>query len=158
MRGAFCPAAVAVLALLAGCTSATFESDPLAIASASAEPCAETRFTPAHYEFYGRAETELLVNKNPSAALAAYNQLMQQDLNCYERSAARRIGVAIKVETKDYAGAARDLEAMLTNGELPEEVHAKTYDDLAELFEMAGNPARAARYRALAGNTGDGPR
>lgn len=115
-------------------------------ANAQAEGCTETTFSSANYEFYGKAETELLVNDNPQAALAALNTLRTKPLNCYEQGAALRLGAAIKIETEDYDGAVRDLESALNQGYIPATEAKTTYYTISQIYLSQENLTKAESY------------
>lgn len=118
----------------------------VANAAAQAGGCEETQFTSSNYEFYGKAETELLVNKNPAAALAALNTLMTKSLNCYERGAALRLGAAIKIENGDYTGAVRDLEQALDQGYIPASDAMNTYYTISQIYLNEENLNKSLEY------------
>ena len=86
----------------------------------AAAQCEETQFSSTNAENYLTAETELLVNDNPQAALAALSALRAQPLNCYEEGAALRLGAAIKIQTNDLEGAVQDLLTAINRGYIPE--------------------------------------
>ena len=88
--------------------------------------CEETQFSSKTGEVYLKAETELLQNDNPQAALQHINKLRSMELNCYEQGAVLKLGAAIKIQANDYAGAARDLQAAIDQGYVPEAEKAKT--------------------------------
>ncbi len=115
-------------------------------ASSQAVPCEITQFSSSNYEFYGKAETELIVNDNPQAALAALNQLNAQTLNCYEQGAALRLGAAIKIDTLDYAGAVRDLEQALDQGFIPETEAKSTYYTISQIYLSEENLEKSIQY------------
>lgn len=115
-------------------------------AIAQAAGCEETQFTSKNYEFYGKAETELLVNKNPQAALAALNQLRSKPLNCYEQGAALRLGAAVKIDTGDYAGAVRDLESALDQGYIPASEATSTYYTISQIYLSEENLEKSLEY------------
>lgn len=130
----FTAASAAVMALGAGS------------AFAQGGACAETQFSSKNAEFYLKAETELLANKNAPAALAALNQLRSQELNCYEQGAALRLGAAIKIEAGDYAGAVRDLEAALNQGFIAESERKNTYYNISQIYLNQENLPKALEY------------
>jgi len=108
--------------------------------------CIETQFSSKNAEFYLKAETELLANKNAPAALAALNQLRSKELNCYEQGAALRLGAAIKIEAGDYAGAVRDLEAALNGGFIPESDRKNTYYNISQIYLNEENLPKSLEY------------
>ena len=115
-------------------------------ASAQAAGCEETTFTSANYEFYGKAETELLVNKNPQAAKVALDKLLTMPLNCYEQGAALRLGAAVKIEVGDYNGAVRDLERALNQGYIPASEAKQTYYTISQIYLSQENLPKAEEY------------
>jgi uncharacterized protein HemY len=116
------------------------------VATAQTSGCAETEFSSKNAEFYLRAETELLANDNPAGALLALNQLRALDLNCYELNAALRLGAAIKIQSGDYAGAARDLETALDRGFVAEADKATTYINIAQIYLTLDDLPKAAGF------------
>ena len=115
-------------------------------AVASAQTCAETEFTSKNAEFYLKAETEILANNNPSAALQALNQLRAQELNCYELGAALRLGAAIKIQAGNYVGAVQDLEEALNRGFVAEADKKDTYFNIAQIHLTQDNLNEALTY------------
>jgi len=115
-------------------------------AVASAQTCAETEFTSKNAEFYLKAETEILANNNPSAALHALNQLRAQELNCYELGAALRLGAAIKIQAGNYLGAVQDLEEALNRGFVAEADKKDTYFNIAQIHLTQDNLNEALTY------------
>ena len=113
---------------------------------ASAQTCAETQFTSKNADFYLKAETEILVNDNPQAALVALNQLRAQTLNCYEFGAALRLGAAIKIQADDYEGAVVDLVAALDGGYVSEADRAQTIFNIAQIYLSTENLPKALSY------------
>ncbi|MEO0549924.1 MAG: hypothetical protein AAFZ91_08380 [Pseudomonadota bacterium] len=120
----------------------------LAISAGAAvgQACTETQFTSKNAEFYLKAETELLANKNAQAALGFLNQLRNQEMNCYEEGAALRLGAAIKIEAKDYAGAVSDLETALNRGFIPQAEHKTTYYNISQIYLNTENLPKALEY------------
>lgn len=118
-------------------------------ATAQAGGCTETQFTSKAYANYGKAETELLVNKNPQAALAALNALNAMQLNCYEKGASLRLGAAIKIENKDYRGAAQSLETAINQGYITGADKAKTYYQISQIFLSLDDSVAALKYSDL---------
>jgi len=114
--------------------------------SAFGQTCTETQFSSKNAEPYLKAETELLVNKNPQAALAALNTLRSKELNCYEEGAALRLGAGIKLEVGDYAGAVRDLEDALNRGFIPAENRKSTYYNIAQIYLTQENLPKTLEY------------
>jgi len=108
--------------------------------------CTETTFSSKNAEFYLKAETELLANKNTAAALAALTQLRTKELNCYEQGAALRLGAAIKIESGDYGGAVRDLEAALNGGYIPESDRKNTYYNISQIYLNEENLPKSLEY------------
>ncbi len=124
------------MTILAKLRSLAFATGAVAIASGAAfsQECLETQFTSKNAEFYLKAETELLANKNAQAALGHLNQLRAQELNCYEFGAALRLGAAVKIETKDYAGAIQDLLRALNDGYISAADAPQTYYNIAQIY------------------------
>ncbi len=114
-------------------------------ALAQGTECTET-FSSKNAEFYLKAETELLVNKNTQAALAALTQLNSKELNCYEQGAALRLGAAIKIESGDYGGAVRDLEAALNRGYIAEADRKQTYYNISQIYMNEENLPKTLEY------------
>ncbi len=108
--------------------------------------CDTTEFRSEPGQVYLLAETELLTNENPSAALAQLNKLLTMELNCYERGAALRLGAGIKIQNGDYAGAARDLESLLNSGLIPATDRAQTFFQLSQLYLQADERVTALSY------------
>ncbi|MEM8615632.1 MAG: hypothetical protein AAGF20_01735, partial [Pseudomonadota bacterium] len=113
---------------------------------AHAQGCVETQFSSKNAEFYLKAETELLTNKNVAAALQALNQLRSKELNCYEEGAALRLSAAAKIESKDYSGAVRDLETALNKGYIPQSEAKTTYYNISQIYLTQSNNAKALEY------------
>ncbi len=101
---------------------------------ANAQACEETQFSSTNAENYLTAETELIVNDNPQAALVALNALKAQELNCYEEGAALRLGAAIKIETEDYEGAVRDLLTAIDRGYIPASEQKTTFYNISQIY------------------------
>ncbi len=118
----------------------------MAAGTASAQECVETQFGSKTGQLYLNAETELLVNKNAQAALQSLNQLRAMELNCYEEGAALRLSAAIKVETRDYAGAVRDLQTAMDRGYIPAADRASTYYNMSQLYMQGEDISRALEY------------
>ena len=112
----------------------------------SAQTCTETQFTSKNAEFYLKAETEILVNDNPQAALVSLNQLRAQQLNCYEFGAALRLGAAIKIQADDYEGAVADLVAALDGGYVGAADRAQTIFNIAQIYLSIENLPQALSY------------
>lgn len=118
--------------------------------AAFAQVCETTEFRSAPGGIYLEAETELLTNKNPQAALAKLQKLLATpDLNCYEKGAALRLGAAIKIESKDFKGAAKDLQGLLDSGLIPAKDKANTYFQISQLYLTADDRTSALRYYEL---------
>jgi len=118
----------------------------IAVGSAAAQACEETQFSSTNAENYLKAETELIVNENPAAALAALNALKSQELNCYEEGAALRLGAAIKIENGDYEGAVGDLITALNRGYIPETEAKNTYYNISQIYLSTDNKEAALEY------------
>ena len=130
----------------------------LAAGSATAQACeAEKTFSAANYEFYGKAETELLVNKNPNAALSAYNQLKNMPLTCFEEGAALRLASAIKFELNDINGAVRDLETAVNKGYITGKDRTSTYFTMSQMYLKVENSPKALEYYDKWINAGGSP-
>ena len=112
----------------------------------AAAQCEETQFSSTNAENYLTAETELLVNDNPQAALAALNALRAQQLNCYEEGAALRLGAAIKIQTNDLEGAVQDLLTAINRGYIPEAELQTTYYNISQIYLSADNKDKALEY------------
>lgn len=108
--------------------------------------CEETQFSSKTGEIYLKAETELLQNENPDAALQAINKLRSMELNCYEQGAILKLGAAIKIEAGDYNGAVRDLEAALNQGYTPESERPKTYYNIFQIYLSQNDLNKALEY------------
>lgn len=121
----------------------------LGVGAASAQACEETQFSSANAENYLKAETELMVNENPQAALAALNQLRAGTLNCYEEGAAIQLSAAIKIQNEDYAGAIRDLEEALRKGYVAPDNRKSSYYNIAQLYLTTDNKEKALEYYDL---------
>lgn len=116
------------------------------ISTASAQACEETQFTSTNAENYLKAETELMVNENPSGALVALQALRSQPLNCYEEGAALQLSAAIKIQTEDYLGAIRDLEALIAKGFITGDSIKSTYYNIAQLYLTTDNKEKSLEY------------
>lgn len=121
----------------------------LAVGGAAAQGCDTTEFTSKNGQLYLAAENELLVNDNPAGALAKLNELRAQPMNCYEEGAALRLSAAVKVETNDYPGAIRDLEALVRSGNVPASEIGQTYYNISQLHMSTENLPEALRYMNL---------
>lgn len=112
----------------------------------SAQQCTETEFSSATGQLYLEAENALLQEDNPAAALDALNRLRAMELNCYEEGAAIRLSAAVKVETGDFLGAARDIEAAMSRGYIPADQLANTLYQLSQIYLQAEDEQRALDY------------
>ncbi|QYJ00687.1 tetratricopeptide repeat protein [Thalassovita mediterranea] len=115
-------------------------------AMAQGANCEATEFSSTTGELYLKAETELLQNDNPQAALSALNQLRNQELNCYEQGAILKLGAAIKIEAGDYAGAVRDLEQAINQGYIPASERKNTYYNIFQIYLSQNNLEKALEY------------
>ena len=115
-------------------------------ALAQGATCEATEFGTKTGELYLKAETELLQNENPQAALQALNRLRSMELNCYEQGAALKLGAAIKIEAGDYNGAVRDLEAAMNQGYIPESERSKTYYNIFQIYLSQNDLNKAMQY------------
>ena len=113
---------------------------------ANAQACEETQFSSTNAENYLTAETELLVNDNPQAALVALNALKAQQLNCYEEGAALRLGAAIKIQTEDYEGAVNDLLLAIDRGYIPPAEQKTTFYNISQIYLSSNNKEKALEY------------
>ncbi|MCR9194119.1 MAG: hypothetical protein NXH88_05260 [Hyphomonas sp.] len=113
---------------------------------ANAQACEETQFSSTNAENYLTAETELIVNDNPQAALVALNALKAQELNCYEEGAALRLGAAIKIETEDYEGAVRDLLTAIDRGYIPPAEQKTTFYNISQIYLSIDKKEEALDY------------
>lgn len=113
---------------------------------ANAQACEETQFSSTNAENYLAAETELLVNDNPQAALVALNALRAQELNCYEEGAALRLGAAIKIQTGDYQGAVNDLLVAIDRGYIPADQQKTTFYNISQIYLSSDNKEKALEY------------
>ena len=116
------------------------------VGTAAAQACEETQFSSANAENYLKAETELMVNENPQAALQALNALRAQQLNCYEEGAAMQLSAAIKIQTEDYIGAIGDLETMISRGFISGDNVKSTYYNIAQLYLTTDNKEKSLEY------------
>lgn len=116
------------------------------VGTAAGQACEETQFSSANAENYLKAETELMVNENPQAALAALNALRAQQLNCYEEGAAMQLSAAIKIQTEDYAGAVRDLEALISRGFIAGDNLVSAYYNISQIYLTMDNKEKALEY------------
>jgi len=119
--------------------------------------CEETQFSSKTGEVYLKAETELLQNDNPQAALQHINKLRSMELNCYEQGAVLKLGAAIKIQANDYAGAARDLQAAIDQGYVPDAEKAKTYYQIFQIYLSQNDLQRALDYSKRWMNAGGTP-
>ncbi|WP_300376969.1 hypothetical protein [Henriciella sp.] len=115
-------------------------------AIAQAADCEETQFGSEAGEVYLKAETELLQNENPQAALQQINKLQNMELNCYEQGAVLKLGAAIKIKNGDYAGAANDLEAAIDQGYVSGDQRAKTYYQIFQIYLSQNDLNKALEY------------
>lgn len=118
----------------------------IGVGTAAAQACEETQFSSTNAENYLKAETELLVNDNAAAALAALNALKSQPLNCYEEGAALRLGAAIKIENEDYEGAVADLITAINRGFIPESEAKTTYYNISQIYLSIDNKVKSLEY------------
>lgn len=118
----------------------------LGAGAATAQSCAETQFSSKNAELYLKAETEFITNNNNQAALGFLRQLQQAELNCYEDAAAQRLAAAIKIDSGDFAGAARDFERMLASGIIPAADRTKTLYDISQIYLNADNQPKALEF------------
>ncbi len=125
---------MSILAKFRGIAVATGVMAFAAGGAAFGQECLETQFTSKNAEFYLKAETEILANKNAAAALTHLNQLRAQELNCYEFGAALRLGAAIKLEAKDYRGAISDLEQAMRDGYIAAKDVPQTNYNIAQIY------------------------
>jgi tetratricopeptide (TPR) repeat protein len=121
----------------------------IGVGTAAAQVCEETQFSSTNAENYLAAETELLVNDNPQAALVALNALKSQPLNCYEEGAALRLGAAIKIQTDDLDGAVNDLLTAIQRGYIPETELKTTYYNISQIYLSGDNKEKALEYFQL---------
>lgn len=140
-------------AIVAGAVSAFGASAALA----QGATCEETQFSAKPGEIYLKAENELLQNDNPQAALAQINKLKSMELNCYEQGVVLKLGAAIKIQANDYAGAARDLQAAIDQGYVPQADVAKTYYQIFQIFLSENNLEKALDYSKRWMNAGGSP-
>jgi len=126
-------------------------------AIAQAANCEATEFGSEAGELYLKAETELLQNKNPQAALQAMNQLRNKELNCYEQGAVLRLGAAIKIQADDYAGAARDLETAINQGYISGKDAVNTYYQIFQIYLSQNDLNKALEYSQKWVNAGGSP-
>lgn len=118
----------------------------IGVGSAAAQTCEETQFSSTNAENYLKAETELLVNDNPQAALVALQALRSQVLNCYEEGAALRLGAAIKIQTDDLDGAVADLLTAIDRGYIPETELKNTYYNISQIYLSGDDKVKALEY------------
>ncbi|MEL7031588.1 MAG: hypothetical protein AAGL97_11935 [Pseudomonadota bacterium] len=118
----------------------------IGVGSAAAQTCEETQFSSTNAENYLKAETELLVNDNPQAALIALQALRSQVLNCYEEGAALRLGAAIKIQTDDLDGAVADLLTAIDRGYIPETELKNTYYNISQIYLSGDDKVKALEY------------
>lgn len=121
----------------------------IGVGTAAAQACEETQFSSTNAENYLKAETELLVNDNPQAALVALNALKAQPLNCYEEGAALRLGAAIKIQTDDLDGAVADLLTAINRGYIPETELKTTYYNISQIYLSGDNKEKSLEYFGL---------
>ena len=140
-------------AIVAGAVSAFGASAALA----QGATCEETQFSAKPGEIYLKAENELLQNDNPQAALAQINKLKSMELNCYEQGVVLKLGAAIKIQANDYAGAARDLQAAIDQGYVPQADVPKTYYQIFQIFLSENNLEKALDYSKRWMNAGGSP-
>jgi tetratricopeptide (TPR) repeat protein len=118
----------------------------IGVGTAAGQACEETQFSSANAENYLKAETELMANENPSAALVALNALRAGELNCYEEGAALQLSAAIKIQTEDYLGAVRDLETLIARGFISGDQLESTYYNISQLYLTTDNKEKALEY------------
>ncbi|MEQ8559218.1 MAG: hypothetical protein RIB03_12955 [Henriciella sp.] len=126
-------------------------------AMAQAAQCEETQFSSKTGEVYLKAETELLQNDNPQAALQQINKLRGMELNCYEQGAVLKLGAAIKIQAGDYAGAVADLESAINQGYVPDSERAKTYYNIFQIYLSQNDLNKALEYSQKWMNAGGDP-
>ena len=118
----------------------------IGVGTAAGQVCEETQFSSTNAQNYLNAETELIVNDNPQAALVALNALKAQELNCYEEGAALRLGAAIKIQTNDLEGAVADLLTAIQRGYIPATELKTTYYNISQIYLSADNKEKALEY------------
>ena len=118
----------------------------IGVGSAAAQACEETQFSSTNAENYLKAETELIVNDNPQAALVALQALKSQVLNCYEEGAALRLGAAIKIQTDDLEGAVADLLTAIDRGYIPETELKTTYYNISQIYLSGDDKSKSLEY------------
>ena len=126
-------------------------------AMAQAAQCEAEQFGSQAGEVYLKAETELLQNENPQAALQQINKLRNMELNCYEQGAVLKLGAAIKIQANDYAGAARDLEAAIDQGYVSGDQVATTYYQIFQIYLSQQELEKALDYSERWMNAGGDP-
>lgn len=114
--------------------------------AAAQQACEATEFGSEAGQVYLNAETELLQNDNPSAALQQLNQLRAMELNCYERGAMLRLSAAIRIENGDRDGAISDLEEAIRVGAITGDQVGSTYYTISQLYLQAENLEQALNY------------
>lgn len=118
----------------------------IGVGTAAAQACEETQFSSTNAENYLKAETELIANDNPQAALVALSALRSQVLNCYEEGAALRLGAAIKIQTNDLDGAVADLLTAIDRGYIPQTELKTTYYNISQIYLSSDNKVQALEY------------
>ena len=118
----------------------------IGVGSAAAQACEETQFSSTNAENYLKAETELIVNDNPQAALVALQALKSQVLNCYEEGAALRLGAASKIQTDDLEGAVADLLTAIDRGYIPETELKTTYYNISQIYLSGDDKSKSLEY------------
>ncbi|MEO9968840.1 MAG: hypothetical protein ABJG15_03250 [Hyphomonadaceae bacterium] len=102
--------------------------------SGIAQTCAITELGPEIGEIYLQAQKELVVNDNPSAAIAGLNTLQAKTLNCYEEGAVLGLSAQIKLRQENYLGAAVDLRTSLDKGYIPVTDRPRTLKALSQIY------------------------
>lgn len=125
----------------AACALVAFGAAP-----AVAQSCDTTEFGSQNGQLYLQAETELIANSNPQAALAKLNELRTKELNCYEEGAALRLSAAVNVEVGNYNAAVRDLEAAIREGYVPQAEIGQTYYNISQLYMQSEDHTQALSY------------
>lgn len=126
-------------------------------ALAQGASCEETQMTSKVGEFYLKAENELLQNDNPQAALGHVNKLKTMELNCFEQGVVLQLGAAIKIQSDDYIGAARDLQSAIDQGYITGDKVASTYYQLFQIYLSENDLDQSLQYAQRWMNAGGTP-
>ncbi|MGB3624350.1 MAG: hypothetical protein WA989_00880 [Henriciella sp.] len=116
---------------------------------AQAEPCTATTFSSAHGAAYMEAETALVDDSEPEAALSVTEALWSSNLNCFERASVRKLRAAALVELDEYKSAIALLKPLVSDLSESRADRARTAHTIGQLYLASGDQTSAATYLEL---------